>query len=217
MRALFTQQLDELLGRLGELAELSGQGLALATKALFDTDLDAAQYALDLDEQLEDLQVDCSNRAVKILALQHPVAADLRLVFSAVRISTDLERMGQLTQHIARVARRRFPDRLVNDALRDELTQMAELSAVIAGRLSDAFTDLDVDSIAKIRVVNAELDDVHSRVLSAVEEPSRGGDVATAIDIALIARFYGRFGDQAVDVADRLIFFVTGRRPASAA
>lgn len=217
MRALFTQQLDELLGRLRELADLSAEGLGLATKALFDTDLVAAQAALDLDERLEELQVDCSHRAVKILALQHPVAADLRLVFSAVRISADLERMGQLSLHIARVVRRKFPDRLVEDSLRDELTKMADLSAVIAAGLCNAFAHLDVDSIAEIRVVNTELDEVHSRVLSAIEDPSWGGDVATAIDIALIARFYGRFGDQAVDVADRLIFFVTGRRPASAA
>lgn len=217
MRALFTRELDDLMDRLGELASVAADGLGLATEALFDADLIAAQNALDLDVALADLNAECTERAVKILALQGPVAADLRLVFSAVRISSDLSRMGELTLHIARVARRRFPDVLVRGSLHDDLAEMADLAMKIVQVLRGAFVELDLEAIQGVRTLARDLDAVHSRVLAGVEGPGWTGDVPTAIDTALTARFYGRFGDQAVDVADRLIFFVTGRKPASAA
>jgi phosphate transport system protein len=215
MRELFQRQLDDLVGRLGELAAVAAEGLDLATRALFDTDLDAAQAALDLDARIAELDTDCSERAVRILALQGPVAADLRLVFSAVRITGDLTRMGELSLHIARVVRRRHPESLVSDLLRDDLRRMAELAAEIVAILRDAFTDFDLETIKGTRAIETELDAVHSRLLTLLESPEWDGDIRTAVDTALLARFYGRFGDQAVDVADRLIFFVTGQRPAA--
>ncbi|SUE15462.1 phosphate transport system protein PhoU [Rhodococcus gordoniae] len=215
MRELFRGQLDDLVGRLGELAAVAAEGLDLATHALFDTDLDAAQAALDLDARIAELDTDCSERAVRILALQGPVAADLRLVFSAVRITGDLTRMGELSLHIARVVRRRHPESLVSDLLREDLRRMAELAAEIVAILRDAFTDFDLETIKGTHAIETELDAVHSRLLALLESPEWDGDIRTAVDTALLARFYGRFGDQAVDVADRLIFFVTGQRPAA--
>lgn len=217
MREAFTGELNELLERLGELGALAAEGLESATEALFGGDLLAAQSALDLDVRLDELTVDSAHRAMKILALQAPVATDLRLVFSAVRISGDLSRMVQLTLHIARVARRRFPDMLVRGALHDDLVVMAELAARIADVLRDVFTHLDLDTIRGVRALQRDLDAVHSRVLATVEGKGWDGDVPTAVDTVLVARFYGRFGDQAADVADRLIFFVTGERPAEVA
>jgi len=217
MREAFTGELNELLERLGELGALAAEGLESATEALFGGDLLAAQSALDLDVRLDELTVDSADRAMKILALQAPVATDLRLVFSAVRISGDLSRMVQLTLHLARVARRRFPDMLVRGALHDDLVVMAELASRIAAVLRDVFTHLDLDAIRGVRTLQRDLDAVHSRVLATVEGKGWDGDVPTAVDTVLVARFYGRFGDQAADVADRLIFFVTGERPAEVA
>ncbi|MEU5842242.1 phosphate signaling complex protein PhoU [Rhodococcus sp. NPDC047139] len=215
MRDLFRRQLDELVERLGELASVAGEGLELATRALFDTDLDAAQRALDLDARIAELDTDCSDRAVRIFALQGPVAADLRLVFSAVRITSDLTRMGELSLHIARVVRRRHPESLVSELLRDDLRRMADLAGEIVAILRDAFADFDLETITGIHTLENELDAVHSRLLTRLESPEWDGDIRTAVDTALLARFYGRFGDQALDVADRLIFFVTGQRPAA--
>ncbi|WP_407445443.1 phosphate signaling complex PhoU family protein [Rhodococcus sp. (in: high G+C Gram-positive bacteria)] len=217
MREVFTGELNELLERLGELGAVAAEGLSSATEALFRGDLLAAQNTLDLDARIDELTTDCAHRAMKILALQGPVAADLRLVFSAVRISGDLSRMGQLTLHIARVARRRFPDLLVRGALHDDLAVTADLAARIAAVLRDAFTHLDLEAIQSVRTLQRELDVVHSRILATVEGKDWDGDVPTAVDTVLVARFYGRFGDQAADVADRLIFFVTGERPAEVA
>jgi len=217
MREVFKGELNELLERLGELGAVAAEGLSSATEALFRGDLLAAQSTLDLDARLDELTTDCAHRAMKILALQGPVAADLRLVFSAVRISGDLSRMGQLTLHIARVARRRFPDLLVRGAPHDDLAVMADVAARIAAVLRDVFTHLDLEAIQSVRALQRELDAVHSRILATVEGKNWDGDVPTAVDTVLVARFYGRFGDQAADVADRLIFFVTGERPAEVA
>ena len=130
MREVFKGELNELLERLGELAALAAEGLESATEALFGGDLLAAQKALDLDVRLDELTVDSDHRAMKILALQAPVATDLRLVFSAVRISGDLSRMVQLTLHIARVARRRFPDLLVRGIDKNSMKQRLVKSIV---------------------------------------------------------------------------------------
>lgn len=213
MRDLFTRQLGELVDRLGELAALSGEGLAHANRALFDTDLEAAQAALDLDVRIAELDTDCSDRAVTILALQGPVAADLRLVFSAVRITSELTRMGELSLHIARAVRRRHPEPLVFDVVREQLVRMSELATRIAEVVHEAFADFDLDIINGIHAIAKELDEVHSQLLATLEGPSWDGGIQPAVETALIARFYGRFGDQAVSVADRLIFFVTGERP----
>lgn len=214
MRDLFTRQLEELVDRLGELTALAGEGLDFATKALFETDLEAAQAALDLDVRIADLDTDCSERAVTILALQGPVAADLRLVFSAVRMTSELTRMGELSLHIARSVRRRHPEVLVFDAVRDDLSRMAELAKRIVEVLRGAFDDFDLEVIKGVHEIAVELDEVHSRLLATLEGPAWDGGIQPAVETALIARFYGRFGDQAVSVADRLIFFVTGERPA---
>ncbi|HEY4559972.1 MAG TPA: PhoU domain-containing protein, partial [Lysobacter sp.] len=109
----------------------------------------------------------------------------------------------------------RHPEPLVSDLLRDDLRRMADLAACIIEILRGAFADFDLETITGIHNFENELDTVHSRVLTLLEGPDWDGGIPTAVDIALVARFFGRFGDQAVDVADRLIFFVTGQRPAA--
>ncbi|CDZ91634.1 PhoU domain-containing protein [Rhodococcus ruber] len=139
MRASFDQQLRDLTDRLRGLAELAAKALELSTRALLNGDVVAAEEALDLGEDIETLHTECSERAVAILALQHPVAGDLRFVFSAVRMSSDLARMGQLALHIARAARRRTPGELVPDQVRGDITRMGELTATMVRALCDAF------------------------------------------------------------------------------
>lgn len=213
MRASFDQQLRDLTDRLRSLAELAAKALELSTRALLDGDVVAAEEALDLGEDIETLHTECSERAVAILALQHPVAGDLRFVFSAVRMSSDLARMGQLALHIARAARRRTPGELVPDQVRGDITRMGELTATMVRALCDAFREPKLEPASQIRSTDAELDLVHARVLGTLQDPSWTHGVTPAVDLALVARFYERFGDQAVDVAERVVFLITGRRP----
>ena len=213
MRASFDQQLRDLTGRLRGLAELAAKALELSTRALLDADVAAAEEALDLGEQIDTLHTECSERAVAILALQHPVAGDLRFVFSAVRMSSDLARMGQLALHIARAARRRTPGELAPDEVRDDIARMGELTAGMARGLCDVFTEPNLELVTRVRSTDAELDAVHARLLGTLRDPAWTHGVTPAVDLALVARFYERFGDQAVDVAERVIFLITGRRP----
>ncbi|NGP08531.1 phosphate signaling complex protein PhoU [Rhodococcus sp. 14C212] len=213
MRASFDQQLRDLTSRLRGLAELAAKALELSTRALLDGDVAAAEEALDLGENIDTLHAECSERTVAILALQHPVAGDLRFVFSAVRMSSDLARMGQLALHIARAARRRTPGELVPDEVRGDITRMGELTAGMARGLRDALTEPNLELVSLVRTTDAELDAVHARLLETLRDPEWTHGVTPAVDLALVARFYERFGDQAVDVAERVIFLITGRRP----
>lgn len=217
MRDVFSQQLDELRQQLGALAGAAVQAHEFATRALLEDDLFAAEEALSLDEAIEPVHEKCGELAVRILALQGPVAADLRLVFSAVRISGDMMRMAQLVQSIARLVRRRGRGDWIPDRSRDAVVKMSELSAEIGRRVHGAFTAPDVEALSEIASIADELESVHSGLLRSFDDPVwDAGDVPTAVDLALIARYYGRFGDQGASVSERIIFFLTGTRPSTA-
>lgn len=214
VRAAYTQQLDELSSRLDELAGLAARSLELATRALFHADRRAAEQSLDLEDLITAVEAECNERTVTFLALQSPVAGDLRHVFAAVRISTDLARMGRLALHIAASARRRSPGRVIPETpVCGDLETMAALASTMCIAVSQAVTDPTVEVIAAIRNTDTELDALNARVLGALDDPHWPLGVTVAVDVALIARFFERFGDQAVDVANRLHFFVTGERP----
>lgn len=214
MRTAYEQQLAELTDRLGELAGLAGRALALATRALFEADLAAAERALDLEEQIKSVEVECSERTVAFLALQSPVAGDLRHVFTAVRISADLARMGGLALHIAQSARRRNPGRAIPETgACADLQTMADLAAQMSAAVTEAVTAPTLETITVIHRTDVRLDELHARVMAALDDPAWPHGVTAAVDVSLIARFLERFGDQAVDVADRMYFFVTGERP----
>ncbi|MFF0817160.1 phosphate uptake regulator PhoU [Rhodococcus sp. NPDC003318] len=216
MRTTYEQQLGELTERLGELASVAERALQLASTALFDEDLAAAEQALDLQENIAAAEAECRDRTVVFLALQSPVAGDLRHVFAAVRIAENLARMGELALHIAEAVRRRSPQKLVPDTVDELVRAMATFAATIAALVTDAVTTPTLEAITRVRATDADLDAAHARLLAALEAPDWTHGVRAAIDLALIARFYERFGDQGVDVADRLYFFVTGRRPTTA-
>lgn len=214
MRTAYEEQLAELSGRLEELAGLAVRALELCTRALFRADLTAAEQALDLAERLSSVEAECSERTMTFLALQSPVAGDLRQVFTAVRVSADLSRMGGLALHIAESARRRYPDRVVpQTVIADDLQPLADLAGQMSIAVAAAVTDPTLDAITLVHQTDTQLDEVHAQIMAALDDPSWPHSVTAAIDVALIARFFERFGDQAVDVADQLHFFVTGNRP----
>jgi phosphate transport system protein len=210
VRDVFHHDLQALADQLIEMSGLVGSAIASATQALLDADLALAESVIAADVQVDRLQRDLDERAVHLLARQQPVATDLRVVVSALRMSSTLERAGDLARHVAQLARLRFPHHAVPDELRDTFAEMgraAEDLCTSAGRL---IANRDLELAARIAADDDRLDDLHRHVFTTLLDESWSHPVETTVDVTLCSRFYERFGDHCVSVARRVAFLVTG-------
>ncbi len=212
MRQAFHEDLTRISEQLVEMTRLARSAIARATTALLDADVHLAESVIAADERLDRMRTELDDLSVDLLARQQPVATDLRMVVSAMQMSADIERMGDLARHVAKVARLRYPESVVPPVLRSTILQMGQAAerlvagagAVIAGRDLESAVALDRD--------DDELDRLHREVFATLLDDSWKHGTEAAVDLTLIGRYYERFGDHAVSVARRVVFLVTGER-----
>ncbi|MFF2114999.1 phosphate signaling complex protein PhoU [Rhodococcus koreensis] len=212
MRMKFHEQLDALTDRLALMCHLAGEAIETATDALVNADLPLAERVIDLTERIEELRGPCEEQAMALLALQAPVARDLRQVVTGVHLVTDLSRMGGLVQHVAESVRRRHPEHVASGEAEELLSRMGRVAAELAGLAERVLRTHDPELAAEIGRRDDELDDLHRRLLTLIQDPSWLGSIPAAVDITLLGRFYERFGDHTVVVGRRVIFLVTGEQ-----
>ncbi|SEB31727.1 phosphate uptake regulator, PhoU [Rhodococcus koreensis] len=212
MRMKFHEQLDALTDRLALMCRLAGEAIETATDALVNADLPMAERVFDLNERIEELRGPCEEQAMALLALQAPVARDLRQVVTGVHLVTDLSRMGGLVQHVAESMRRRHPEHVASGEAEELLSRMGRVAAELAGLAERVLRTHDPELAAEIGRRDDELDDLHRRLLTLIQDPSWIGSIPAAVDITLLGRFYERFGDHTVVVGRRVIFLVTGEQ-----
>ncbi|MEV0089023.1 PhoU domain-containing protein [Saccharopolyspora sp. NPDC050642] len=214
MREAFHGELAQLGTELGGMCELAAEAMRQATQALLDVDLQLAEHVMSVDDRMGRARNVCDTHALRLLALQQPVATDLRTVLAAVYCAVKLERMGVLAAHIADTARRNHPRPVVPTGMERDFRTLGELDASMAGHLANliigsghegGFTELDRTDDA--------VDALHADLMAAVTNESWPHGIPTAINVALLARFYERFADQAVHVAQRHEFITTGTLP----
>ncbi|ABG98735.1 MULTISPECIES: phosphate signaling complex protein PhoU [Rhodococcus] len=210
MRMKFHEQLDALTDRLASMCHLAGEAVQAATDALMLADLPLAERVFDLTEQIEALRGPCEEQAMALLALQAPVARDLRQVVTGVHLVTDLSRMGGLVQHVAESVRRRHPEHVASGEAEEVLAGMGRVASELAGLAEQVLRTHDPELAAEIGRRDDELDNLHRRLLTLIQDPSWTGSIPAAVDITLLGRFYERFGDHTVVVGRRVIFLVTG-------
>ncbi|GAB2694786.1 phosphate signaling complex protein PhoU [Thalassiella azotivora] len=210
MRDVFHHELDQLADQLVEMADLVGQAMTSATKALLTADLPLAESVIAEDARIDRMQLDLDERAVAILARQQPVATDLRVVVSSMRMSMTLERMGDLARHVAKIARLRFPHHAVPETLEPAFAQMGEIAQRVAHKAGQVIRTRDLDVAAELERDDDELDRLHRDMFGLLLERGEQVGVATTVDLTLLSRYYERFGDHAVSVAERVEFLVTG-------
>ncbi|GAB2771479.1 phosphate signaling complex PhoU family protein [Amycolatopsis magusensis] len=213
MRERFHGQLKDLGEQLARLSATAATELRLANCALFDCDLGVAAEVVAADRLLDAARDECELAAHRLLALQAPVAGDLRLVLAAVYCADRLERMGDLARHIAETAARAHPDRAVPEELLPAFEQLAACTAGMAEDLQGFLTRAGGPAFERMRAAETEADALHQHVLTRVTDPRWPYGVPVAVNVTLLARFYGRFADQAVSVARRADFATTGALP----
>ncbi|MCH8611989.1 phosphate signaling complex protein PhoU [Arsenicicoccus dermatophilus] len=210
MRDQFHEELDRISDRLVEMSRLTGSAISRATTALLDGDLKLAESVIEADEAIDAIRRELDDSAVDLLARQQPVATDLRMVVTAMRMSADLERMGDLARHVAKVARLRYPESAVPAELRATITQMGHAAEKIVAQTGSIIAGKDVQSALSLETADDEMDALHRQVF----EHLLGGDwthgVQAAVDITLVGRYYERFADHAVSVSRRVVYLVTG-------
>ena len=211
IRSVFQDELDSVSQTLFDLSVMVSDSMARATKSVMTKDLKLAEEVITSDEKIDTVQHDLDARIIDIIARQQPVASDLRALVTALRMSADLERMGDLAHHVAKLVRLRHPGSAVPAELLSLVEAIGETAEKIATKTGVVISTRDVALAAQVEKDDDEMDELHRKLISALIEPSWSHGVETAIDLTLLGRYYERYADHAVSVSRRVIFLVTGR------
>lgn len=215
MRASYHESLDQLAAQLQEMCRRDRTAIATATNALLQADLEIAEQVIDSCREIDTLRDGCEQAAVTLLALQAPVASELRRVVTAIQLVGDLARMGALAEHIANIARRRHPDCAVPDAVRPVVTRMGAAAIAIATSAAAVLGSRNPHHAAELDGQDDIMDRLHHDLLTAVLADDWTAGTTAAVDLTLLGRYYERFADHAVQVGRRTIFMATGETPDS--
>jgi phosphate transport system protein len=217
MREVFQQELREVQERLVEIAALVEASIENATRAFNESNVSLAETVIADDAKIDELTVSLDELAINILARQQPVARDLRIVVSALRISASLERMGDMSEHIAQLARYRFPEKVVPKSLRATFAEMGRLDVEVAKKLTQLLRSEDVKIAEEIRNDDDRIDELHLSVFDKVLGETWKGQAVDTVDATLASRYHERFADHAVAIAKMVQYLATGDWDQSAA
>ncbi len=215
LREQFEVDLQSIDDQLVEMTRLVGSAMSRATSALLDADLAIAESVIAADEQVDALHHDLEERALVLIARQAPVATDLRVLIAALRMSADLERMGDLARHVAKLARLRYPNSAVPAELRSDLLEMGQVAQHLVVKTGSIIASRDLKAAEELEAEDDEMDRLHRGLFAKLVDPHWTHGVETAVDITLAGRYYERYGDHAVAVARRVVFLVTGDHAAA--
>lgn len=186
-----------------------------AARALLEADLALAESVLSEVDRLDELRVRCEDRAFALLALEAPVARDLRRIVSGISIVEDLSRMGALSVHIATAARRRHPERALPADVEGFFREMASVCGRITESMREILITYDVELALSMAQDDDGVDDIHHHLFTLTTNERRWphGSRAT-VDVTLLSRYFERYADHAVEIAARVVYMATGYKPA---
>lgn len=204
MRKVFQNELVNIQTSLVSIAELVKESFSQASTAFIQSDAELAEEVLTHGSKISTKCAELDVNAINLLATQSPVASDLRLIVSALRISACLERMGDLAEHIANLVQYRFPEKATPKGLKKKFQKMGELDVEIAGLVVAALKNQDLVQFADFEDVDDQIDELHKEIFDRVLTAKTPLESSRVIDATLASRYHERFGDQAVNIAKHL-------------
>ena len=210
MREVFQKELAEVQSGLVTTAEYVLTAIQRATKAFTESDISLADTVISDDAVIDEKTLEIDDLAIEILVRQAPVARDLRFIIATLRISSSLERMGDLAAHIAQLARLRFPEAVGPNSLQERFEEMGKLNVEAATLLVTLIRDEDEAIIDALRRIDAQVDEIHREVLGTLTALPAQTDGAQVVDATLANRYFERFTDHAVSVAQRMQYLLSG-------
>jgi len=211
LRSAFQDELDGVTTSLVELSVLVNDAMQKATHALLTANLAEAEEVISSDDRVDAMAHDLDNRIIEIMARQQPVASDLRALVTALRMSSDLERMGDMAHHVAKITRLRHPAAAIPSELLLTIEEIGKCVKVVAEKCTLVITERDLDKALEMERDDDEVDRLHRKLFATLLDESWPHGTETAIDMTLLGRYYERYADHAVSIARRVYFLVTGK------
>ena len=210
IRSVFQEELDGVSQSLVDLSNMASDAIHSATQALIEADLKIAEEVISYDEKIDLYQHDLDTRIIEIIARQQPVASDLRALVTALRMSADLERMGDLAHHVAKIARLRHPANVLPAELKDLVNHIGSVAENISRKIPTVIETRDIEMALQLEKDDDEMDKLHRQLIGTMTNSSWTHGIESAVDITLLGRYYERYADHAVSVSRRVYFLVTG-------
>jgi phosphate transport system protein len=217
MRNAYVDKLDTIVEDLVAMTHEVQEAVARATRALLTADAEVAERVISDDADIDAARERVELQAFELLALQQPVASDLRMLIAALRMVADLERMGDLSVHVAKVARLRVPLVAVPTEMVPTIERMAVVAEKMVGTVAGVIADRDVEGARRMEEDDEEMDQLRRSSFRLMLDDSWSYGVEPAVDIALLGRYYERIADHAVSLARRVVYLVTGETVGTAA
>jgi phosphate transport system protein len=184
-----------------------------ACLALFEADIEKAETVLSSIDGVEELRKKAEQTSFELLALEGPVARDLRQVVSGTYIVEDLARMAALAVHVARTARRHHPDHTLPEQIEPYYREMARLTDEIGAKLHDVLVTYDPEKAMELALDDDAVDDLHEHMFQLTTKREWPFPVSVAVDVTLLSRFFERYSDHAVNIGTRVVYLATGKQP----
>ena len=215
MRNAYYDQLDAVIDELVTMTHEVGTAVGQATRALLDADADVAEQVISHDSYIDSERERIEELSFELLALQQPVAGDLRMLVAALRMVSDLERMGDLSVHIAKIARLRVPEVAIPTEMLPTVKRMAEVAESMVGKVETIIAERDVEAAIELERADEEMDQLRRASFRQMLADDWPHGVEPAVDMALLGRYYERIADHAVSLARRVVYLVTGQHPST--
>ena len=210
MRDSFHEDLEAITALQLKMAVLVKDAIEKATASLLTSDLALAEKVIEEDAQIDQIHHDLDERVIDLMARQQPVASDLRALVSAIRISADLERMGDLAHHLAKLARMRYPNSAVPAEFTDLIASMGAEASRITEKTNVVIEFRDTTRALEVEKDDDAMDQLQRKLIASLVDPNGTHNVETSIDMAFASRYYERFSDHAVSIAKRIYYIATG-------
>lgn len=210
MRDAYFDQLDSIVDDLVAMTHEVQTAVSRSTSALLTADAEKAERVISDDADVDAAREKIERRCFELLALQQPVASDLRMIVAALRMVADLERMGDLSVHVAKVARLRVPDLAIPGELVPTIERMAAVAERMVGQAAGIIAERDVEGARALEESDEEMDNLRASSFRKMLADDWAHGVEPAVDIALLGRYYERIADHAVSLARRVVYLVTG-------
>jgi phosphate transport system protein len=213
MRDSYREQLDDILADLVQMCQVVSAAVRSSTTALLEAEIHLAEQVIADDQKLDEMQADIEARAFSLLARQAPVAGELRTLVATLRMVTELERMGDLAAHVAKIARLRYPEIAVPPRLRPNFVRMGDVAEKMVVTAGQTLNDRNIQSAQELRARDEEMDDLRRSQFRVLLSEEWEYGVEAAVDVALLGRYYERIADHAASMGRRIIYVVTGEFP----
>jgi phosphate transport system protein len=213
MRDAYHEQLDDILVELERMTRTVSTAVRRSTRALLAADIKAAEEIIAADIEVDASGEGVEDRVFELMARQAPVANELRMLVAALRMVADLERMGDLAAHVAKVARMRYPQPAIPAELSAVIEEMGAVAEAMVNAAGDVIKSRDVAAAQALESTDDRMDKLRTNQFRTMMDDSWPHSVEVAVDIALLGQYYERIADHAVSMARRVVYLVTGELP----